>query len=83
MASCLVAIALETISPSRTVYTSAFTRPETRASPRPKQASTEVTFRLPVTGSAVNRMPDACGKTICCTTTAIWTFRWSMPLRRR
>ena len=47
------------------------TRPETRASPRPKPASTEATFRLEVTGSAVNRMPAACGTTICCTTTAI------------
>ena len=61
----------------------AFTRPETRASPRPKPASTEATFRLDVTGSAVKRTPAACGKTICCTTTAMWTFRWSKPLRRR
>src|SRR5450759_1266556 len=29
---------------------SAFTRPKTRASPRPKLASTEATLRLPVTG---------------------------------
>lgn len=43
--------------------------------------STVATLRLPVTGSAVKRMPDACGKTIRCTTTAMWTARWSMPLR--
>ena len=49
-----------------------------RSSPRPT-----ATFRLDVTGSAVKRMPAACGKTICCTTTAMWTFRWSKPLRRR
>src|ERR687898_889328 len=83
MASCLVPTALATTSPSRTLKTSAFTRPETRASPMPKLASTETTFRLPVTGSAVNRMPAACGKTICCTTTAMWTFRRSKPFRRR
>src|SRR4028119_695334 len=53
------------------------------ASPRPKLASTEATFRLPVTGSAVKRMPAACGKTICCTTTAMRTFRRATPLARR
>ena len=36
-----------------------------------------------MTGLAVKRMPAACGKTICCTTTAMWTFRWSKPFRRR
>ena len=46
-------------------------------------ASTEATTRLPLTGSAVNRMPAACGKTIFCTTTAIRTTRWSTPFRRR
>ena len=61
MASCLVPTALATTSPSRTLYTSGLTRPETRASPRPKLASTETTFRLDVTGSAVKRMPAACG----------------------
>ena len=75
MASCLVATALATTSPSRTLKTSGFTRPETRASPRPKLASTVATFRLPVTGSAVNSMPAASGKTICCTTTAMRTVR--------
>ncbi len=35
------------------------------------------------TERAVNRMPAASGKTICCTTTAMWTFRWSKPFRRR
>ena len=59
------------------------TRPETRASPRPKLASTEETLRFDVTGSAVKRMPAACGKTICCTTTAMWTLLWSKPFRRR
>ena len=34
-------------------------------------------------GSAVKRMPDACGKTIRCTTTAMLTFRWSKLFRRR
>ena len=43
----------------------------------------ETTFLLPETGSAVNMMPAASGKTICCTTTAMWTARWSKPLRRR
>ena len=49
----------------RFATTSALTRPETRASPRPKLASTEVTFRLPVTGSAVTNwvsLPDAVGR---------------------
>ena len=32
-------------------------------------------FRFDVTGSAVNRMPAASAETICCTTTAMWTFR--------
>src|SRR5438105_15691582 len=57
--------------------------PDTSASPSPKLASIDVTFRLPVTVSAVKRMPAACGKTTCCTTTAMLTFRWSKPLRRR
>ena len=83
MARCLFAIALAMISPSRTRYASAFTRPETRASPRPKLASTEAIFRWPVIGSAVNKMPAASGKTICCTTTAIWIFRWAKPFRSR
>src|SRR5665213_3446622 len=48
-----------------------------------KVASVEATFRFEVTGSAVNRTPAASGKTICCTTTAIWTFRWSKPFRRQ
>src|ERR1700683_3630174 len=43
----------------------------------------ETTFLLEVTGSAVNRIPAACGNSICCTTTAMWTFRWSKPFRRR
>ena len=47
------------------------------------EAGLTVTFRLDVTGSAVNRMPEAPGKIICCTTTAMWTFRWSKPFRRR
>ena len=46
-------------------------------------ASTDATLRLPVTGSAVNRMPAACGNTISCTTTAIRTERLSTPFRRR
>ena len=79
----MVATALATTSPSRTLKVSAFTKPETGASPRPKLASTEATFRLEVTGSAVNRIPAACGTTICCTTTAMWTLRWSKPFRRR
>ncbi len=83
MARRLVATAVATTSPSRTVWTSAFTRPETRASPRPTQASTEATVRLPVTGSAVNRTPAACGKTIRWTTTAIRTLRWLTPFWRR
>ena len=82
-ASCLVAIAVVTISPSRTVETSTLTRPETSASPRPTVASTKATFRFDVMGSAVNRTPAASGKTICCTTTAISTVRWSTPLRTR
>ena len=43
----------------------------------------ETIFRLDVTGSAVNRMPAAFGNTICWTTTAMWTFRWSNPFRMR
>ncbi len=74
---------LATISPSRTLKASGFTRPDTSASPSPKLASTESILRLPVSGSAVNSRPEACGTTICCTTTAIWTVRWSMPLRWR
>jgi len=42
-----------------------------------------MTLRSAVTGSAVKRMPAACGKSIRCTTTAIWTFRSSKPFRRR
>ncbi len=42
-----------------------------------------VTVRFDVTGSAVNSTPDASGVTICCTTTAIPTVRWSTPWRRR
>ena len=83
MASCLSPTVLATTSPSRTLKTSAFTRPETSASPSPKLASTVATFRSPVTGSAVNRIPDTSAKTIRCTTTAISTFRWSTPFRRR
>ena len=78
-----VAIALATTAPSRTLKTSAFTRPETRASPRPKLASTEATFRLDVTGSAVNMMPADRGNTIRWITTAIRTARSSMPWCRR
>ena len=62
-----------TISSSRTLNMSGLTRPDTSASPRPKLASTDSIFRLPLTGSAVNRMPDACGMTICCNTTAMCT----------
>ena len=83
MASCLAAIVLSTTSPSRTLKTSGFTSPETNASPRPKLASTAAIFRLPVTGSAVNRIPAACELTICCTTTAMWTFWSSNPFRSR
>ncbi len=39
------------------------------------ETEAEATFRFDVTGSAVNRMPAASGKTICCTTTAMWTFQ--------
>jgi hypothetical protein len=46
-------------------------------------ASTEETFRLDVTGSVVKMTPAACGETICCTTTAMRTLRWSKPFRRR
>jgi hypothetical protein len=40
---------------------------------------------LPVARDGVGREQDAgaSGKTICCTTTAIWTCRWSKPFRRR
>ena len=60
-AGCSTATVLSMTSSSRTLYTSAFTKPETRASPSPKPASTVVTFRFDVTGSAVNRMPAASG----------------------
>ena len=83
MARSLVATAFVTISSSRTVNTSGFTRPETKASPSPKLASTATIFRFEVTGSAVNSMPAACGNTIRCTTTAMSTLRCSMPFRRR
>ena len=83
MASRLAATALATTSPSRTRYTSGFTRPATRASPRPKLASMVMTFLLEVTGSAVKRMPAACGKSIRCTTTAMSAFCWPKPFRRR
>ena len=48
-------IELETTLPSRHLVDVRESRiPETRASPRPKLDSTEATFRLPDTGSAVN-----------------------------
>ena len=83
MASCLSPTVLATTLPSRTLKTSALTRPETSASPRPKLASTVTTLRSPVTGSAVNMIPATSAKTIRCTTTAISTVRWSSPFRRR
>ncbi|MOA48789.1 hypothetical protein D3C78_1715810 [compost metagenome] len=67
------------IRPSRTRKCAAFTHPATRASPSPTTASIAVTWRLDVTGSAVNMTPAAWGATIFCTTTASWTDRWSKP----
>src|SRR5947199_5898501 len=49
------------------------------ASPSPKLASIDNTFLLEVTGSAVNKIPAACGKTIFWMTTDRWTFLWSNP----
>jgi hypothetical protein len=43
--------------------------PDTSASPRPKLASMDTIFLLPVTGSAVNMMPATSGKTIFWMTT--------------
>jgi hypothetical protein len=50
-------------------------RPLTKASPRPKLASIERTERLPLMGSAVNRMPDTSGVTMRWTTTLSFTSR--------
>ena len=75
IASFFVETFLSTIAPSRTRYVSAFTRPETSASPSPKLASIDDTLRFEVIGSAVNKIPAACGNTIRWITTAICTRR--------
>jgi hypothetical protein len=66
-----------------TWYRSASTSPLTSASPRPKPASIDTMSRRPLTGSAVNRMPETSGSTMRCTTTLSFTPRWPKPLFAR
>ena len=57
-----------------TVIASGVTWPPTTASPRPQAALISIMVSSPVTGSAVNTIPDASASMSSCTTTARLIF---------
>ena len=66
-----------------TTNASAVTSPPTTASPRPRLALTINSSRSPVTGFAVKTIPETFAGAIACTTTAMATSAWSMPISWR
>ena len=79
----LAPVVARTTTPRVTVTVSGVTCPPTTASPSPQEALITVSVRVPVTGSAVNRIPDASAGTSSWTTTASATSSWETPCSSR